>query len=120
MSPENCFDLWLGFEHLEIYHCKHCGSVTLICSLLWGSIWVITRQSNLKCQGNITVEISQRNSKNSKENVDEPSGSQESKSVLNKTTTHILESEYMLYMYHEAQKLHKETVSSNSYNNCLE
>ena len=32
-----------------------------------------------------------------KKSVDEPSGSQESKSVQNKTTTHISESEYMLY-----------------------
>ena len=31
----------------------------------------------------------------------------------------IFQSEFMLYMYHVAEKLHKETVSSNSYNNCL-
>ena len=46
-----------------------------------------------------------------KKSVDEPSGSQKYKSVLNKTTTHISESEYMLYMYHAAQKLRKEAVS---------
>ena len=54
-----------------------------------------------------------------KKSVDEPPGSQESKSTMDKTNTHISESEYMLYMYHVAQKLCKETVSSNSYNNCL-
>ena len=32
-------------------------------------------------------------------------------SVLNKTTKHISESEYMLCMYHVAQKLRKEAVS---------
>ena len=43
--------------------------------------------------------------------VDEPPGSQKSKSALNKTTMHISESDYMLYMYHVAQKLCKEAVS---------
>ena len=36
-------------------HRKHYGSVTLIFFLLWGSIWVITRQSNLKYQGNYSL-----------------------------------------------------------------
>ena len=54
-----------------------------------------------------------------KKSVDEPSGSQESKLVLNKKIPRIFESEYMLYMYHVAHKLRKETVSLNSYNNCL-
>ena len=54
-----------------------------------------------------------------KKSFDEPPGIQESKWVLNKTTRHILESKYMLYMYHVAQTLRKLTVSSNSYNNCL-
>ena len=40
-----------------------------------------------------------------KKSVDEPSGNQESKSVLNKSTMNISESEYLLYMYHVAQKL---------------
>ena len=47
----------LGFA-LKIYkfiHCKHYGSVTLIFSLLWGSIWVITKKSNLKYQGNYSL-----------------------------------------------------------------
>ena len=44
---------------------------------------------------------------------------QESKSILNKTTTYISESDYILYWYHVAQILCKETVSSNSYNECL-
>ena len=77
---------------------------------------VITRQSNLKLLLKSASEIV----KILKKSVDEPQGSQESKSVLNKTTTHISEYEYMLYMYHVAKKLHKETVSPNSYNNCLE
>ena len=42
-----------------------------------------------------------------KKSVDEPSGSQESESVLNETTTHFSESEYMLYMYHVAQNLRR-------------
>ena len=46
-----------------------------------------------------------------KKSVNESSGSQESESVLNKTTMHFSESEYMLYMYHVAQKLRKEAVS---------
>ena len=48
-------EIRLGFENLEIYNCKHYGSVTLICSLLWGSIWVITRQSDLKYLGNYSL-----------------------------------------------------------------
>ena len=39
--------------------------------------------------------------------VDEPTGSQESELVLNKTTTYISESEYMLYWYHVAKILCK-------------
>ena len=35
---------------------------------------------------------------------------QEAKSVLNKTTKHISESEYVIYMYHVAKNLHKEAV----------
>ena len=54
-----------------------------------------------------------------KKSVDEPSGNQESKSVLNKSTMNISESEYVLYMYYVVQKLRKETLSSNSYNNCF-
>ena len=54
-----------------------------------------------------------------KKSVDEPSESQESESILGKTATHVSESEYMLYMYHVAQKLRQEILSSNSYNNCL-
>ena len=45
-----------------------------------------------------------------KKSVDEPSESQIYKSVLNKTITHISESEYMLYMYHATQKLRKEAL----------
>ena len=54
-----------------------------------------------------------------KKSVDEPPESQESESVLNKTVAHVSESQYMLYMYHVAQKLRQEILSSNSYNNCF-
>ena len=47
-----------------------------------------------------------------KKSINEPSGSQESKLVLNKTITHISESEYMLYMFHIAKKLRKEAISN--------
>ena len=53
-----------------------------------------------------------------KKSVDEPPESQESESVLNKTAAHVSESQYMLYMYHVAQKL-RHDISSNSYNNCF-
>ena len=54
-----------------------------------------------------------------KKSVDEPPESQESESVLKKTAAHVSESQYMLYMYHVAQKLRQEILSSNSYNNCF-
>ena len=59
--PTNCvfrklpLNFGLALKIKKFIHCKHYGSVTLICSLLWGSIWVITRQSNLKCQGNYSL-----------------------------------------------------------------
>ena len=37
--------------------------------------------------------------------VDEPSESKESETILNKAALHVSESEYVLYMYHVAQKL---------------
>ena len=57
---------------------------------------------------NFSLEISQRNSLTSNEKCP---GSQESKSFLDNTTTHISESEYMLYMYHVARSFRKEAVS---------
>ena len=51
-----------------------------------------------------------------KKSVDEPPESQESELVLNKTAAHVSESQYMLYMYHVAQKLRQEILSSNSCN----
>ena len=49
------FELWLGFENLEMYTLQALREVTLICSFLWGIIWVITRQSNLECQENYSL-----------------------------------------------------------------
>ena len=49
------FEVRLGFENIEIYTLLALWSVTLIFSLLWGSILVITRQSNLKYQGNYSL-----------------------------------------------------------------
>ena len=54
-----------------------------------------------------------------RKSVDEPLEGQKSETVLNKTATHVSESEYMLYMYQVAQKLYQEILSSNSYNSCL-
>ena len=49
------FELRLGFENIEMYTLKHYGSITLIFSLLWGNICVITRQSKLKYQGDYSL-----------------------------------------------------------------
>ena len=51
-----------------------------------------------------------------KKSGDEPSESQESEYILNKSATHVSESKYIINMYHVAQKLRQEILSSN---NCL-
>ena len=49
------FKLWLGFENLEMYTLQALRERYTVCSLLWGSILVITRQSNLECQENYSL-----------------------------------------------------------------
>ena len=54
-----------------------------------------------------------------KKSIDNPAESQESESVLNEGAVHVSESQNMLYMYHVAQKLRQEILSSDGYNNCM-
>ena len=123
------FELRLGFENLEIYTLqalwerytdlplamgKHLGHIEAIKSQMQGELQfvpqLIPREPLLIFPLISASEIVQL----LKKSADEPPGSEESKSVLNITTMHISESEYMLYWYHVALKVCKETVSSNS------
>ena len=128
------FELRLGFENLEIYtlqalwECytdlllamgKHLGHNETIESQMAGQLQFFPQLNPLEPLCIFPLKSASEIVQPLKKSVDEPSVSQESKSVRNKTTTHISASEYMLYMYHVAKKLRKETVSSNSYNNCL-
>ena len=99
MSPENCFELRFGFENLDIYTLqalwepytdlllaigKHLGHIETIESRMPGELQFIPKLDPREPFSTFPLKSASEIVQLLKKSVDEPSGSQESKLVLNK------------------------------------
>ena len=98
MSPENCFELRLGFEYLQIYTWqalwerytdlllsigKHLGHIETIESQMPGELQFVLQLNQREPLLIFPLKSASEIVQLLKKSVDEPSGNQESKLVLN-------------------------------------